>query len=300
MGFENGGPRAAIFVGGDRQARSLSFKVVRKYSGENRPSHPLLTSEPRHPRPTTLAMTIRPLFGTVLGLVTLAALSHSASADTTRARPRAVVELFTSQGCASCPPADALLTMLAEKGDVVALAYHVDYWDYVGWQDTFGDPLYSDRQRAYAKSWGSSRIYTPQMVVNGAKAVVGSRRNEVHGALDGASLPLAVDIVRDGDMLKIAIAPDPALADAVVWLITYLDRADVRVESGDNAGKAMVYTQVVTGRQALGMWESASGAQLKLPLPEVFNQASTGIAVIVQQENDGLPGPILGAASFER
>lgn len=244
-------------------------------------------------------MTFRPLFGTVLSLVTLAALTCPAGAETV-ARPRAVVELFTSQGCASCPPADALLTSLAEQDDVVALAYHVDYWDYVGWEDTFGDESFSDRQRAYAESWGSSRIYTPQMVVNGAKGVVGSKRNEVHGALDEASLPLAVEIVQDGDMLKIAIPANTSLDDAVVWMVTYLGRADVSIEKGDNAGKSMVYTQVVTGRQALGMWEAATGANLKLPLPEVLSVGSTGIAVIVQQERSGLPGPILGAATFER
>lgn len=245
-------------------------------------------------------MTLKLLFGAALGLVTLASLAHPANAESTRASPRAVVELFTSQGCASCPPADALLTSLAEADDVVALAYHVDYWDYAGWEDTFGDEDYSDRQRAYAKSWGSSRIYTPQMVVNGSRAVVGSRRNEVHGALDSASLPLQVAIARDGDMLKVAIPPASGLGDAVVWMVTYLDRADVTIEKGENAGKAMVYTQVVTGRQALGMWEGATGADLKLPLPEMLSEGSTGIAVIVQQERNGLPGPILGAATYER
>lgn len=245
-------------------------------------------------------MTLKPLFGAAIGLVTLASLVHPASAESMRARPKAVVELFTSQGCAQCPPADALLTSLAEADDVVALAYHVDYWDYVGWEDTFGNEDFSDRQRAYAKSWGSSRIYTPQMVVNGAKGVVGSRRNEVHGAIDGASLPLQVQVARDGDMLKVAIPPDTSLDDAVVWMVTYLDRADVTIEKGENAGKAMVYTQVVTGRQALGMWESDSGADLKLPLPEMLSEGSTGIAVIVQQERNGLPGPILGAATYER
>ena len=245
-------------------------------------------------------MTSRPLFGTVLGIVTLAVLVQPTSAESMRARPKAVVELFTSQGCAQCPPADALLTGLAEEGDVVALAYHVDYWDYVGWEDTFGSEEYSDRQRAYAKSWGSSRIYTPQMVVNGAKGVVGSHRSEVHGALDGAALPLAVEIARDGDMLKVSIPPNTSLEDAVVWMVTYLDRADVAIDTGDNAGKSMVYTQVVTGRQVLGMWEGTTGASLKLPLPEILDDGSTGIAVIVQQENAGLPGPILGAATYER
>jgi hypothetical protein len=243
-------------------------------------------------------MIFRPMPGAVLGLITLAALAHPASAETV-SRPKAVVELFTSQGCASCPPADALLTSLSEQDDVVALAYHVDYWDYAGWEDTFGDEAYSDRQRAYAKSWGSSRIYTPQMVVNGANGVVGSKRNEVHHALDGASLTLDVDIEVDGDMFKITVPPDDRLADAVVWAVTYLDRADVSIEKGENAGKSMAYTQVVTGRQALGMWESAVGAQLKLPMPEMLTAGSTGIAIIVQQENQGLPGRIIGAASFE-
>ena len=245
-------------------------------------------------------MTLNPLFGAALGVMTLAALVQPAGADSMRGRARAVVELFTSQGCAQCPPADALLTGLAEEGDVVALAYHVDYWDYAGWEDTFGDEDYSDRQRAYARSWGSSRIYTPQMVVNGARGVVGSRRNEVHGALAGASLPLRVGLARDGDMLKVTIPPDTALDNAVVWMVTYLDRADVSIKTGENAGKSMVYTQVVTGRQALGMWESATGADLKLPLSELLSEDSTGIAVIVQQERSGLPGPILGAAVYER
>lgn len=243
-------------------------------------------------------MTFSLPFGPIIALVTLAALVGPASADSV-SRPRAVVELFTSQGCASCPPADALLTSLSEQDDVVALAYHVDYWDYAGWEDTFGAEAYSDHQRAYARSWGSSRIYTPQMVVNGAHGVVGSKRNEVHGALDGASLPLAVSIVQDGDMLKIAIPPNTSLDDAVVWVVRYLSRADVRIETGENAGKSMVYTQVVTDRQALGMWEAASGANLKLPLPEMTAAASGGVAVLVQQENGGLPGPILGAATFE-
>ena len=237
----------------------------------------------------------------LLGTMLLAAsVSLPASADSLRVQPKAVVELFTSQGCSSCPPADALLTSLSERGDVLALAYHVDYWDYVGWKDTFGSPAYSDRQRAYAQSWGSSRIYTPQMVVNGAIGVVGSRRNEVNGAIDRAQLPLNVAVTKDRNMLKVSIPPDTGLTDAVVWLVTYINRADVDIAEGNNAGKSVVYTQVVTGRQALGMWESDSGASLKLPIPEMLAESSNGIAVIVQQEHNGLPGPILGAAAFER
>ena len=245
-------------------------------------------------------MTQTLLLRSALGLLAFAGLILPASADSTRVRPKAVVELFTSQGCSSCPPADALLTGLSQQDDVIALAYHVDYWDYVGWKDTFANAAFSDRQRAYADSWGSSRIYTPQMVVNGQKGVVGSRRNEVMSALDGSSLPLGVDIARADDMLNISIAPDAALGNAVVWMVTYLDRADVAIDTGENAGKSMVYTQVVTNRQVLGMWESTTGAHIKLPIPEVLADSSTGIAVIVQQEKDGMPGPILGAAAFEK
>ena len=245
-------------------------------------------------------MTQTLLLRSAFGLLAFAGLILPASADSTRVRPKAVVELFTSQGCSSCPPADALLTGLSEQDDVIALAYHVDYWDYVGWKDTFANAAFSDRQRAYADSWGSSRIYTPQMVVNGQKGVVGSRRNEVMSALDGSSLPLGVDIARADDMLNISIAPDAALGNAVVWMVTYLDRADVAIDTGENAGKSMVYTQVVTNRQVLGMWESTTGAHIKLPIPEVLADSSTGIAVIVQQEKDGMPGPILGAAAFEK
>ncbi len=246
-----------------------------------------------------MAMKLLTWCSALLSAAVLMSLAAPASAET-RMRPKAVVELFTSQGCSSCPPADALLTSLAGEDDVVALAYHVDYWDYVGWKDTFGAEDYSDRQRAYAQSWGSSRIFTPQMVVNGTKGVVGSRRGEVHGAIERASLPLMIDVTHDDDMLKISIPADQALQDAVIWLVTYIDRADVAIGHGNNAGKTMAYTQIVTGRQVAGVWEHASGASIKLPIPEVLADDSTGLAVIVQQEHNGLPGPILGAAAFER
>ena len=137
------------------------------------------------------------------------------------------------------------------------------------------------------------------MVVNGAKAVVGSRRHDVQQAVERASLPLAVDLTLSGDMLKVAVPPKADLSDAVVWLVTFKNRADVKIETGDNAGKSMVYTQVVTGRQVLGMWESETGAELKIPLGEVLGDANTGIAIVVQQERGGMPGSILAAAAYE-
>lgn len=234
-----------------------------------------------------------------IGLVL--ALTHAAAGEELRERPRAVIELFTSQGCSSCPKADAMLDALSRRPDVVALAYHVDYWDYIGWQDTFGRKENSDRQRDYAQSWGSSRIFTPQLVVNGAGGVVGSRQNEVESALGTASLPLEVSLATTPDnMLEVDVAPRPGQPDAVVWLITFLDRAEVDIGRGENKGKKVTYAKIVTGRQVLAMWEADSGAQVKLPLDEVLTGPSNGLAILVQEERHGLPGPILGAASYTR
>ncbi|HTN62394.1 MAG TPA: DUF1223 domain-containing protein [Devosia sp.] len=242
----------------------------------------------------------RRILGPLCGLAAVLVLAAPAGAETLRAHPKAVVELFTSQGCAQCPPADALLSSLAGDDTIIALAYHVDYWDYVGWPDTFGNADNSNLQRSYAKGWNSSRIYTPQMVINGTKDVIGSRRNEVQSALNAAVLSLPVELTTTSRMLKISVPPRAGDRDAVVWLVTYRDRAEVDIDSGENAGKSMVYTQVVTKRQLLGMWEATTGAQLKLPLDEVLDENSTGVAVLVQQDDNGLPGRIIGAAALER
>lgn len=240
----------------------------------------------------------RPLSAAIAGAAVLLLAPSLVAAQSVQSQSKAVVELFTSQGCAQCPPADALLTSLAERDDVVALAYHVDYWDYIGWEDTFADPGFSDRQRGYAKSWGSSSVFTPQMVINGTEGVVGSRRDEVHDAVGTAQLPLTLKVEQHGDMLKVSVPADAGLSDANIWLVRYLDRADVAIASGENAGKNIIYTQVVTGRQMLGMWEATTGAQIKLPLGELqgTDGDNGGLAILVQQERNGLPGPILGAA----
>lgn len=228
-----------------------------------------------------------------------AALAPAAGAVEVRVNPVAVMELFTSQGCSSCPPADAMFERAGKRKDIVALAYHVDYWDYIGWPDSFGSADWSDLQRRYAKSWGSARVYTPQLIVNGVEGVVGSRQNEIDQALAAARLPVPVMISQDGDVLNVAIEGKAGLSDAIVWLVTFRDRASVTIERGENQGREITYTQIVTGRQVLAMWEAGSGAHFKLPLDEVMKGESNGAAILVQQENHGLPGPILGAAAFQ-
>ncbi|WP_423065774.1 DUF1223 domain-containing protein [Devosia sp. CN2-171] len=213
--------------------------------------------------------------------------------------PKAVLELFTSQGCSSCPKADALFKEMGKRSDVVTLAYHVDYWDYIGWPDTFGTAENSDRQRDYAEAWGSSRIFTPQMVVNGRGGVVGSKTAAVNGALASATLPLTVSLTeQQGGLVDISVPANADLSGGTIWLITFLDHADVTIERGENEGKQISYSQIVTGRQVLGMWDPKTGAKLTLPLHEVLTGKANGAVILVQQEKAGLPGPILGAASF--
>jgi len=243
------------------------------------------------------------LFRPFLCAVALLALGLPVSAGEFRLGPRAVLELFTSQGCSSCPDADALLDEMGKRPDVVTLAYHVDYWDYIGWQDTFGTKENSRRQRDYAAAWGSSRIFTPQLVVNGECGVVGNKRDKVDAALATAAMPLEVKLSdAGGDTLDVAIAggSGDGLGEAVVWLVTYRDRAEVDIDRGENQGRKVAYTHIVTGRQVLGMWDPMKGATLKLPLGDVLTDTADGAAVLVQQDKDGLPGPILGAASFTR
>src|SRR5690554_4976429 len=142
-------------------------------------------------------MTQRPLFGIIVGLVAAATLTLPAGADSARNRPKAVVELFTSQGCSSCPPADAFLAELAGRDDVVGLAYHVDYWDYLGWNDTLANADNSARQKQYNDAFASRSVYTPQAVINGREHVNGAKKAEVSGAmsrLDGQGEGMAIDV----------------------------------------------------------------------------------------------------------
>jgi hypothetical protein len=239
-------------------------------------------------------------FAVFIPALLAASVALPALADEVKTNPKAVLELFTSQGCASCPPADALLTSFAQRPDIIALAYHVDYWDYIGWTDTFGTKASTDRQRAYATAWASNNIYTPELVVNGAKDVVGSRKPDVDGAVERAVLPIPVSLTADGKTLDVSIDGKPGERESSVWLVTFINKADVAVERGENAGKTLSYGQVVTGRHILGVWDPNAGTHLKLPLDEVLTAPSDGAAILVQSEHDGLPGPIIGAASFVR
>ena len=215
-------------------------------------------------------------------------------------KPKGVVELFTSQGCSACPPADEVLSELAQKGDVVALGYHVDYWDYLGWKDTLGRPENTKRQKLYGKAFGKREVYTPQAVINGRTHVNGAKREAVAGALtemenNGAGLSVQINVTRTGESVTIDAAAAPGgKGDAHLVLVHFDPLKPVTIERGENKGKTIAYANPVTSVQTAGMWHGKA-ARFELPRSEVNKDG--GCAILLQQvSKQGLPGPILGAA----
>ena len=209
-----------------------------------------------------------------------------------------VVELFTSQGCSSCPPADDLLAELATDPGVLALSFHVDYWDYIGWKDPFAAAQYTERQRDYAAELGLRYVYTPQMVIDGRHNAVGSNRSAVTEAIDeaAATAPTVVVTLEDAEGGRVLLSAGKAPAgNATVWLVTFDDGHDTEVARGENRGRALHNSNVVRELTALGSW---SGEARSIPLDFATAKAEGrgGCAVIVQQ---GRGGPVLGAAVYD-
>lgn len=235
-------------------------------------------------------------------LAMVAALSAVRPADAEDARPRGVLELFTSQGCNSCPTADRLFGEFARAGDVVALAYHVDYWDYRGWRDTLGSPENTQRQRDYAKVFGNRAVYTPQAVINGRRHVNGSSRSAIESgftemAAAGQGLAVDVSIERLGRSVVIDIGEAELRPVQANVLLVYFDPArPVEITRGENKGEVITYWNAVTGFQSAGLWNGEK-TQLEMPGSEIDRKGAGGCAVLLQAiASDGMPGPILGAA----
>ncbi|HIP78736.1 MAG TPA: DUF1223 domain-containing protein [Kiloniellaceae bacterium] len=209
-----------------------------------------------------------------------------------------VVELFTSQGCSSCPPADALLDELADQPGLLALSFHVDYWDYIGWKDPFASPRHTQRQRDYARTLGLRYVYTPQIVVDGRRDVVGSRRGAVADAIEAeARRPgrLEVKMVEDGGGKVTLSAGDAPPEGATVYLVMFDDDHETDVARGENRGRSIHNANVVREFRKLGRW---TGEAMEFPLDFAAAQRDGrgGCAVIVQA---GTTGPVLGAAILD-
>ncbi len=207
-----------------------------------------------------------------------------------------LVELFTSQGCAACPPADKIFDTLADREDVIALGLHVDYWDYIGWPDTFGQTQFSNRQKAYARARGRASVYTPQIIVGGMDEVKGSAQRALTGALnEHLGNGFARDRVRltltgdpGGEIVIEADAGDGLAYAADVQLVRYRDREQVDILGGENNGRTVLYRNIVTSWRNLGVWDGVDVFRFR-----VMAEGDDAVVVVIQEQGQG---PVLATA----
>lgn len=235
----------------------------------------------------------------LIAALTLAVACSLASGSRAQERLQ-VVELFTSQGCSSCPPADALLGRLAQEEDVLALSFSVDYWDYLSWTDTLAHPAFTARQKGYAKARGDRAVYTPQAVVNGTMHVVGSREDVLRKAMAETAAPddaPRLKATRTGD--RIVVRAEPASGGTgrnerrgVLWLVVFSPRETVKIGEGENAGRTVTYHNVVRRLEKIDDWHGKPvSVTVRLPQAEARNSA-----VLLQAGSEKKPGPVLAAA----
>ncbi|KIC43105.1 hypothetical protein RA27_07290 [Ruegeria sp. ANG-R] len=207
-----------------------------------------------------------------------------------------VVELFTSQGCSSCPPADRIMHELAKRDDVIGLALHVDYWDYIGWKDEYADPDHTLRQRAYAREGGRSMIYTPQMVVNGQQDVVGAKPHELNRLIDAyltAAPEAEVSATRTANEVALTVVPVelPDNQSYDVRIVQYSPMRHASIRRGELAGHELDYANVVENWQLAGRWDGQAPQSFTATLP-----SDLPTVVLIQRTGHG---PIVAAARAE-
>jgi hypothetical protein len=221
----------------------------------------------------------------------------------TFAGPRAVIELFTSQGCSSCPPADKLMGEYVQDQSVVVLTLPIDYWDYLGWKDTLALSGHSARQRAYAKVRGDRQVYTPQAVIDGEIHVLGSDKAAIERAIrqvreHSAALTLPITVVRLGNSLTVTVpAAKSENHQAEVWLCPVTKSVPVAIGRGENHGRTITYSNVVRRWIKLGDW-SGEAATFKIPIRDFQNGSIDAAAVMVQSGAASAPKVMLGAAQI--
>ncbi len=215
-------------------------------------------------------------------------------------QPSGVVELFTSQGCYSCPPADKLIGDFSKTGDVLALSWHVNYWDYLGWKDIFASKSNTERQYRYAKSLEQRQVYTPQAIINGRAHVVGSNKSDITNTLSGfeasqRGMIVPVDATMTDESLKIAVASTSVSTDATLYMVFFNKEHEVNIKRGENGGKTLKYYNVVHDIQTLGMVKS-DGLEMEYPVAEMKRRGFDGCALILQKNDAaGNPAAIIGA-----
>ena len=216
--------------------------------------------------------------------------------------PRAVLELFTSQGCSSCPPADRLVGQLASDPSLIALSVPIDYWDYLGWRDTLAKPAHSARQRAYARARGDGQVYTPQIVVNGAADALGSDQAAIERAITqtnhkSGAMSLPVILAVNSGTINVSVSAAQNVAAAEVWLCPIAKAVPVAIGRGENRGHTVTYHNVVRNWLKLGTLSAQSS--WNVPVSQIRAEGIDAAAVIVQGGSHDEPGIILGAALTE-
>jgi hypothetical protein len=237
----------------------------------------------------------------------LAALGLSVSAagalaqGETRTQLSGVIELFTSQGCSSCPPADRLMGELAKDPSLLVLTLPVDYWDYLGWRDTLAHAAFTARQKGYSAMRGDRQVYTPQAVINGVAHAVGSEREALARAIaasraEPSTLGVAMAIDREGNgfLVRIGAAPAGVAGQGIVVVMPVANSRVVQIGRGENNGRSVTYTNVVRGLTVIGTWD---GDSRTMPIPAAaLGSDSDGFVVLLQSGHARKPGRILAAA----
>ena len=232
-----------------------------------------------------------------LGIIAITAIIRPAHAE-----PRAVVELFTSQGCSSCPPADKIIGEFAKDPSVIALSMPVDYWDYLGWKDTLADKRFSARQKAYSQMRGDRNLYTPQVIVNGSAQVIGSDRAAIEGAIkntggaDGVmSVPVTMSLSGKQLNVSVAASTEPSATHGEVWICAISKSIPIMIGRGENRGQEVTYYNVVRNLLKVGDWDGSSGSWT-VPIESISRDGVDAAVVYVQHGSREKPGAMLGAA----
>ncbi|MCA1516281.1 DUF1223 domain-containing protein [Bradyrhizobium sp. NBAIM01] len=237
------------------------------------------------------------LWSGALGICAIIAVIRPAEAE-----PRAVVELFTSQGCSSCPPADQIIGDLSKDPSVIALSMPIDYWDYLGWKDTLADSRFSARQRAYSRMRGDREVYTPQVVVNGSTHVIGSDRTGIENAIGKTdkgtgvmSVPVTMSLSGKQINVSVAASKEPTVSRGEVWICSIAKSVPIAITRGENKGQQVTYHNVVRSLLKVGDW-TGRPESWTVPIENLTRDGVDGAVVYVQDGSRERPGPMLGAA----
>lgn len=243
---------------------------------------------------------MRKFLKSLLLAISVTGISHSTALSADIFQPKAVVELFTSQGCHSCPPADKIIGKLAKEKDVLGLSWHVDYWDYLGWKDTFASRENTERQYSYAKSLRERQVYTPQAIINGRAHEVGSREDNLrnlasHFSASNKGMVVSINANIGDDSLNIQIDDTPLGDNSTLYMVYFDADNTVKITRGENTGKTITYHNVVKKIQPLGMLKP-SGMNMDFPLSEIKREGTDSAALILQKaDSNGNPSAIVGA-----